>query len=123
MTPFCSPQVGPYDHTVRKPTKGSVLAYWKTEEGLKAVDAMSDAGADSQQVPDLTDTERRHPPRRVDVSGVCPDESGESQDGTANSDEPSMVPQVSPPSGSLRDNIRFVVIKCLCIYFEAHYWF
>ncbi|DBB00331.1 TPA: Sperm-associated antigen 17 [Trebouxia sp. C0004] len=55
-------KVGPYDHTVRKPTKGSVLAYWHAEEGLKANDAMSEASFSSQQLPIMTSNERRHPP-------------------------------------------------------------
>ena len=36
-------QVGPFDHTVRKPSKGTVLAYWQAEEGLKAGDQMTQA--------------------------------------------------------------------------------
>jgi len=77
---------------VRKPTKGSVLAYWHAEEGLKANDAMSETGSTDQQLPIMTSSQRRHPPRRVDVSGGHP-KGFEASSGQA--DESSVAPQVS----------------------------
>lgn len=88
-------QVGPYDHTVRKPTKGSVLAYWHAEEGLKANDAMSETVSTDQQLPVMTSSQRRHPPRRVDVSGGHPKGFEASLASSGQADESSVAPQVS----------------------------
>ena len=91
----CCTQVGPYDHTVRKPTKGSVLAYWHAEEGLKANDAMSETASTDQQLPIMTSNERRQPPRRVDVSGGHPKGFEASLASSGKADESSVAPQVS----------------------------
>ena len=91
----CCTQVGPYDNTVRKPTKGSVLAYWHAEEGLKANDAMSEAASTDQQLPIMTSSQRRHPPRRVDVSGGHPKGFETSLGSSGQADESSVAPQVS----------------------------
>jgi len=86
--------VGPYDHTVHKPTKGSVLAYWHAEEGLKANDAMAETGSTDQQLPIITSSQRRHP-RRVDVSGGHPKGLEASLGSSGQADESSVAPQVS----------------------------
>lgn len=82
-------QVGPYDHTVRKPAHGTVLAYWQAEEGLKAADCMK-AAPQEGGVAGAVSRGRQHPPRRVDISGshVGSLEAG------AEADEPSVAPQV-----------------------------
>lgn len=80
---------------MRKPTKGSVLAYWHAEEGLKANDAMSEAASTDQQLPTMTTSQRRHPPRRVDVSGGHPKGFEASLASSGHADESSVVPQVS----------------------------
>ncbi|DBA96914.1 hypothetical protein WJX82_005465 [Trebouxia sp. C0006] len=86
-------KAGPYDHTVRKPTKGSVLAYWHAEEGLKAKDAMAETGSTDQQLPIMTGSQRRHPPRRVDVSGGHPKGFEASLGSSGQADESSVAPQ------------------------------
>ncbi|KAL0038853.1 hypothetical protein WJX79_010718 [Trebouxia sp. C0005] len=86
-------KVGPYDHTVRKPTKGSVLAYWHAEEGLKASDAMSETASTGHQLPIMATSDRRHPPRRVDVSGGHPKGFEASLPSSGQADESSAAPQ------------------------------
>lgn len=80
---------------MRKPTKGSVLAYWHAEEGLKANDAMSESASTDQQLPIMTSSQRRHPPRRVDVSGARPKGFKESLASSGEADESSVAPQVT----------------------------
>ncbi len=92
-------QVGPYDQTVRKPTKGSVMAYWKAEDGLKASDTMVEALSQGEQVSSTISRERRHPPRRVDVSGGHPEGSGSGLEAGIEADEPSVSPEVSTTFG------------------------
>lgn len=87
-------QVGPYDHTVRKPIKGSVLAYWKAEEGLKAGHTMSQAFSQDEQVPKVVSKERCHPSRRVDISGGHPQESTDMLEANAEADEPCVAAEV-----------------------------
>ena len=82
-------QVGPYDHTVRKPTQGTVLAYWQAEEGLKAADCMTEAPREGG-VAGAVSHGRQHPPRDVDVTGSHVG----SLDADAEADEPSIAPQV-----------------------------
>ncbi len=91
----CCTQAGPYDHTVRKPTKGSVLAYWHAEEGLKANNAMSETASTAQRLPIMTSSQRQHPPRRVDVSGGHPIGFEASLKRNGQADESSVAPQVS----------------------------
>ncbi len=80
---------------MRKPTKGSVLAYWHAEEGLKAKDAMAETGSTDQQLPIMTGSQRRHPPRRVDVSGGHPKGFEASLGSSGQADESSVAPQAS----------------------------
>ena len=82
-------QVGPYDHTVQKPFKGSVLAYWQAEEGLKAGDNMKQSSQDGELAPVMKAP--RHPPRQVDSSGshLVKLEAG------TEAGEPSAAPEVS----------------------------
>ena len=80
-------QVGPYDHTVQKPGKGTVLAYWQAEEGLKAADSMKEADQEGG-VAGAVGHERHHPARRVDPTGSHPASL------EAEADEPSVAPEV-----------------------------
>lgn len=83
-------QLGPYDHTIQKPGKGTVLAYWQAEEGLKAADSMK--GADQEGgVAGAVGHERHHPARRVDPTGSHP----ASLEAEAEADEPSLAPEVN----------------------------
>lgn len=87
-------QVGPYDHTVRKPSQGTVLAYWQAEEGLKAADCMTEApqeGEVAESASSAMSRGRQHPPRRVDITGSHV--GGLEADGEA--DEPSVAPEVT----------------------------
>ena len=82
-------QVGPYDNTVQKPSKGAVLAYWQAEEGLRAADSMRQSSQGGEVAPVMKP--RRHPPRQVDSSGshLVKLEAG------TEADEPSVAPEVS----------------------------
>lgn len=82
-------QVGPYDHTVQKPGKGTVLAYWQAEEGLKAADSMKEADQEGR-VAGAVGHERHHPARRVDPTGS----HAESLEVEAEADQPSVAPEV-----------------------------
>ena len=82
--------MGPYDHTVQKPSKGSVLAYWQAKEGLQAADSMKSSQQNAEAA--VMAKERRHPPRRVDVSGT----HVASLAADAEADQPSTVPEVCP---------------------------
>ncbi|KAL3155549.1 Sperm-associated antigen 17 [Trebouxia sp. C0009 RCD-2024] len=87
-------KVGPYDHTVRKPSQGTVLAYWQAEEGLKAADCMTEApqeGEVAESASSAMSRGRQHPPRRVDITGSHV--GGLEADGEA--DEPSVAPEAS----------------------------
>ena len=82
-------QVGPYDHTVQKPSQGTVLAYWQTEEGLKAADSMKELHQEGQVVGRVSH-ERHHPMRRMDITGS----HGGSLEADAEADKPSVAPEV-----------------------------
>ena len=81
-------QAGPYDHTVQRPSKGTVLAYWQAEEGLKAADSMKESQEEGE-VARVVSHERHHPTRRVDITG--------SHAGSLDveADEPSVAPEVN----------------------------
>lgn len=87
-------QVGPYDHTVRKPSQGTVLAYWQAEEGLKAADCMKEAPHEAEVAENTLGAESRgrlHPPRSVDITGS----HAGSMEADPEADEPSVAPEVS----------------------------
>lgn len=87
-------QVGPYDHTVQKPGKGTVLAYWQAEEGLKAADGMKESNQEGG-VAGAVGHERHHPARRVDPTGS----HAGGLEAEAEADEPSIAPEVTLCSG------------------------
>ena len=80
-------QVSKYDHTLQKPAKGTVLAYWQVEEGLKAADSMKESPQEGELAGELIH-ERQHPRRRVDPTGSHAEADAEA-------DEPSVAPEVS----------------------------
>ena len=79
-------QAGPYDHTEQRPSKGTVLAYWQAEEGLKAADSIRESHEEGEAAGALSH-ERHHPSRRVDITG--------SHAGSLEADEPSAAPEVN----------------------------
>lgn len=74
---------------MQKPGKGSVLAYWQAEEGLKAADSMKVADQEGG-VAGAVGHERHHPARRVDPTGSHP----ASLEAGDEADEPSVAPKV-----------------------------
>lgn len=84
-------QVGLYDHAVQRPSKGTVLAYWQAEEGLKAADSMKESYEEGE-VAGVVSHERHHPTRRVDTTGS---HAGSLEaDAEAEADKPSVAPEV-----------------------------
>ena len=82
-------QVGRYTHTVQRPSKGTVLAYWQVEEGLKAADSMKESHEEGAVVGAVSH-ERHHPTRRADISGS----HAGSLEADAEADKPSVGPEV-----------------------------
>eukprot|EP00891_Asterochloris_glomerata_P002861 jgi/Astpho2/2861/fgenesh1_pg.00050_%23_119_t len=74
-----TPEVGPYDHTVRRPATGQPLAYWQAEEGMRALEADPLLAA-RQAGPGLKCQTRSLPKRQAGVyisSAAEPEENGQ----------------------------------------------